>query len=220
MKTAPISASREAPDAILAKNLVVARLIAGITQKDLADAADISRATIAQLETGYSDPRLSTIVELANALGISPMLMLAGVAETAALAGLSDRIESDHLEISAADLERMRQHVQSGMLKDRLRAARLGAQVVAKSDPAAAVTAAVMSAILPGAGTVVGAASAPCWPRRKIVPPPPLLSRARNPDRSRLPRFGFEIIQRLLEPFFQIVAEFLFLHQSGLQILR
>lgn len=149
--------SREAADAILAKNLMVARVIAGITQHALASAADISRATIAQLETGYSDPRLSTIVDLANALGISPIVLLLGNAEARALVALPSQVQRDSLLVPSDKLEQMRRYVLTGMLKDRVRAARVGADLSGETG-GAAVVAAVMSAIIPGAGTEIGTA--------------------------------------------------------------
>ena len=160
---------RESIDSTLAKNLVAARLIAGLTQHELASAAGISRATIAQLETGCSDPRLSTVVDLARALGIAPIVLLSGTPEVEAFAALRD--ESDDLRVSPGDRSRLRDYLASGLLKDRLRAARLGA-AIARSGLAAsaassssttdlrriAITAGLFSAALPGTGTTVGIA--------------------------------------------------------------
>src|SRR4051812_32028226 len=81
----------ESRESILAKNLLVARMAAGLTQQGLANAAEISRATIAQIEAGLSDPRLSTIVELSHAIGISPVLLLSGDLDVLALTALSSR---------------------------------------------------------------------------------------------------------------------------------
>jgi transcriptional regulator with XRE-family HTH domain len=148
---------QEGTDSILAKNLVVARLIARVTQHDLAAASDVSRATIAQLEAGYSDPRLSTITDLARALGISPIVLLIGTAEAQALVGLLQQVQTQQLSLPPEKLALMRQHVQSGMLKDRLRAGRIGAELSGETG-AAAVVAAILTAIIPGEGTVIGAA--------------------------------------------------------------
>lgn len=152
---------RESIDSILAKNLVAARLIAGMTQHELANAAGISRATIAQLETGYSDPRLSTVVDIARALSIAPIVLLSGLEEVRGLASLLSQAADRRLAVSPQEVERMRAFTSTGMLKDRVRAARLGA---AAARPAAVngsnavpVTAGVFSATLPGAGTVIGA---------------------------------------------------------------
>lgn len=70
----------------LARNLVAARSAAGLTQQMLAKRSGISRATIAQIEAGDSDPRQSTIAFLAAALGVSPIALILSPREAAALA--------------------------------------------------------------------------------------------------------------------------------------
>src|SRR5687768_12725726 len=111
----------------LADNLLAARTIAGLTQQELADAAGVSRATVAQLETGDGDPRLSTIVHLAEALQISPMLLIVGKPEVTALALLAKENLERPIKLADADAERIRRLVSSGNVTDRLRAARVGA---------------------------------------------------------------------------------------------
>jgi transcriptional regulator with XRE-family HTH domain len=150
---------RESADSLLAKNLVTARVAAGITQQELADAAQISRATIAQIETGYSDPRLSTIVELAKALGLPAICLLVGLLEVRALAQVLERTVGEQPVIDPRDVKRMGHHIETGMLKDRLRAAMIGAQAAESHSEAelARITAAIFSAFLPGPGTAVGA---------------------------------------------------------------
>jgi transcriptional regulator with XRE-family HTH domain len=159
--------TRESADSVLAKNLVVARTVAGVTQQELASRADISRATVAQIETGSSDPRLSTIVELANALGVPPLFLLVAAEDVRALCALHIGATADGSEaggplpVSPADVERMQRHLRTGMLKDRLRAARLGAAVARAAghdDAAVLIGAAIFSAVQPGPGTVAGTA--------------------------------------------------------------
>ena len=150
---------RESPDATLAKNLVVARQAANLTQHGLAAAALVSRATVAQIETGYSDPRLSTIVDLARALGVPPYFLLVGVEEVNALIAMPEALAERPLHVPPGELERMRCLIRSGMLKDRIRAARIGAAVASEAgrqSPTAAISAAVFSAIQPDGGTAVG----------------------------------------------------------------
>jgi transcriptional regulator with XRE-family HTH domain len=157
----PEAPRRESIDSVLAKNLVAARVIAGFTQHELANAAGVSRATVAQLETGLSDPRLSTVVDLARALGVAPIVLLSGVEEVRALAKLVARPAGERLAVPPQELGRMREFVGTGMLKDRVRAARVGAAVArpvgVEGKNGVPVTAGVFSATLPGWGTVIGA---------------------------------------------------------------
>jgi transcriptional regulator with XRE-family HTH domain len=145
----------------LARNLVAARAATGLTQHELARGADVSRATIAQLETGVSDPKLSTVVQLAEALGVSALLLLLGVREVRVLADqLSSRLQTSPAALLLnAELVTLRRLVGSGMLKDRIAAARVGAAAArAVGLPAPAVVGAAIGApIEPGTGTAVGA---------------------------------------------------------------
>jgi transcriptional regulator with XRE-family HTH domain len=54
----------------LAQNVTMARHRAGLTQLQLAKAAELSRATVHLVEAGICDPRLSTITRLAEALQV------------------------------------------------------------------------------------------------------------------------------------------------------
>jgi len=154
-----IAPRRESADALLAKNLVTARLAQGVTQHELAHDSGISRATIAQIETGSSDPRLSTIVDLARALGLPTIFLLIGHAEVAALAEILNQTEIDRPSVEPRHVGRMAHYVSTGMLKDRVRAALIGAKSVESfsQNELTRVTAAIFSAFLPGAGTEIGA---------------------------------------------------------------
>lgn len=139
----------------LARNLVAARAAAGLTQHQLARRSRVSRATIAQIEASASDPRLSTLVLLAGALGVSPLHLLLGTHELRSLA------DADGAFATFAALGHT---------------ARLGAQDVADrsreivDSAGAAVGAAIGAAVQPGRGSVVVAAWAYLLERQAVAP--------------------------------------------------
>lgn len=60
---------------IISDSLVRVRKALRLTQADLARAAGVSRMTVQRIEASEIDPRLSTVLELARALGMEPMLV-------------------------------------------------------------------------------------------------------------------------------------------------
>lgn len=151
---------RESPAATLARNLLLARQVLGVTQSQLAADADVSRATIAQIESGVSDPRISTVADLAHALGLSPVLLLLAARELNALLNFPQELAARPLIVSPQDEQLMRAYLASGRLRDLHRAAQVGADVAraaGEETPAAAALAAIFSTLLPGAGTRAGA---------------------------------------------------------------
>jgi DNA-binding XRE family transcriptional regulator len=60
----------------LAQNVTLARHRAGLTQLQLARAAELSRATVHLIEAGICDARLSTIARLAEALQLDALDLL------------------------------------------------------------------------------------------------------------------------------------------------
>lgn len=59
------------------KNLQECRMKALLTQKELAERSGVSRVTIALLESGkQTEVKSSTILKLADALGIEPQILL------------------------------------------------------------------------------------------------------------------------------------------------
>jgi transcriptional regulator with XRE-family HTH domain len=65
-----------------AKRLRDLRDAAGLTQQEMGTKAGLSISNLAQLEQGQkSDPRLSTILALARALGVKPSKLVDGLTE-------------------------------------------------------------------------------------------------------------------------------------------
>jgi len=148
--------------AAVARNLVLARFALDVTQDRLATASQVSRATIAQIESGNSDTRLGTLAELARALGVSPSLLLLRPADLTSLLHFVRRSAIDRVlsKLSTQQLKLMNELRQTGFQKDLLRAAQLGIDAAGHAGfktPGAVVGAGIGSAIQPGVGTAVGA---------------------------------------------------------------
>jgi transcriptional regulator with XRE-family HTH domain len=60
------------------RNLRGRRLAAGWSQQEFSDRCELHPTEISRLENGHRNPRLSTIVKLADALGIASSELLAG----------------------------------------------------------------------------------------------------------------------------------------------
>jgi transcriptional regulator with XRE-family HTH domain len=72
------AADRVARDG-LARNLREARVRAGLSQERLSSLARLHRTEISLLERGERDPRLSTVVRLAQAIGVRTCDLFEGI---------------------------------------------------------------------------------------------------------------------------------------------
>lgn len=129
---------------MLARNLSAARSALGISQDQLATAGGVSRATINQLEGAEGDPRLSTLVALAAALGVSPVFLLLGRDDLDAIAKAPGSKEAKEVQahLTPEELDTMRRLLRSGVAKNRTKAVAMGAT--------AATTAGVTAGALTG----------------------------------------------------------------------
>jgi transcriptional regulator with XRE-family HTH domain len=158
------TALRESALSGLARNLSMARSARSITQEGLAEQSGVSRATIAQIESGESDPRFSTIVDLAAALEITPLLLLMTSRELAAISELvrdGSSVREASAGIPTQDVQRMRRLLESGVQRGQKQAVEMGVtavQVAGLAAGGAASGAAIGTLLAPGLGTVLGAA--------------------------------------------------------------
>ncbi|NYT86808.1 helix-turn-helix domain-containing protein [Pollutimonas harenae] len=59
----------------LATELETIRKASGLTQGELAERAGLNRMTVQRMESGVLDPRISTVLEMARAMGMDLMLV-------------------------------------------------------------------------------------------------------------------------------------------------
>ena len=144
---------------VLGANLALAREAAGLTQHALADKAGTSRATIAQIEAGEGDPRLSTITTRADALQIPPFVLILGREDAMRLENLLDKRAAVYdVAPTGSALELLVKLVNSRLPKDNRKAARLASEHAAASglpSTGSTVGAAIGTALLPGMGTAI-----------------------------------------------------------------
>lgn len=146
---------------VLGANLALAREAAGLTQHALAERAGTSRATIAQIEAGEGDPRLSTLTSLADALCVSPFILILGREDALRLENLLDQ-RASVFDVAPAgpQLDTLTKLVNSRLPKDNRKAARLAADHAAAAglpSTGSTVGSAIGTALLPGMGTAIGA---------------------------------------------------------------
>lgn len=153
-----------APDVLLAMNLITARTTLGWTQEALSAASRISRATIAQLEAGDSDPRLSTIAALAKSLGLPPSFLLVGPTEVGALARLEQRLKDGSsqvvpLKLLPQEVRLIQEWLDGGSTRDRAEVIRLTVKQLGTNatDTLAQVLACIFTTFVPDRGLALGA---------------------------------------------------------------
>lgn len=67
------------PQHVFGQNVKAARKRIGMSQEALGHASDLHPTEISRLERATREPRLGTIVKIANALGIPPSQLLDGI---------------------------------------------------------------------------------------------------------------------------------------------
>lgn len=68
----------------LGKKIQLMRKKAGLTQEDLAEAADVAPRVIQRIESGQANPKIGTLIAIAEALGTTTDVLLAPAVRAAA----------------------------------------------------------------------------------------------------------------------------------------
>jgi len=151
-----------------ARNLLLARKAKNMTQADLARAAGVSRATVAQIEGEDVDPKLSTLALLADALDMTPVWLLMTEQDLSILSALSSfsALSAFHESIPEETVDTMKVLTQSGRYKSVLKAVE---EAEASLSPETrnellgregrgiqSAPSAISTSLLPGMGTILG----------------------------------------------------------------
>ncbi len=89
MATNPITAK-------FAENLLILRRRTGLSQEDLGFLSNLHRTEISQLELGYRDPKISTLVKLSGSLTVTPNDLLSGIDWKAGAAPKLGKVKIDY----------------------------------------------------------------------------------------------------------------------------
>lgn len=146
----------------LARNFAAARMARGLSQDEAAKLADVSRATIIQIESACGDPQLSTVEKLAKVAAVSPAFLLMNSDDIEAIANLADSevVKSVHLEAELHGLqEKVSHYEQVGTVKSRRETVATTIAIAGAAGLASRAIpfAAIGTAIIPGLGTAIAA---------------------------------------------------------------
>jgi transcriptional regulator with XRE-family HTH domain len=64
---------------VFAQNVVNARKAQHLTQEQVSDRSGVHVTEVSRIERGLRDPRITTLIRLARALGVQPARLLDGV---------------------------------------------------------------------------------------------------------------------------------------------
>jgi transcriptional regulator with XRE-family HTH domain len=123
---------------LIASNIIKIRKLFNLNQKELAEKAGVSRATIILLEKGVADAQLSTLVKVAEALNINLFLLFISKNEFNAILKL---IKKENIEI-LNDIELINKYIEK-------------LQNVENINSKKVISSKIGTTLLPGVGTVV-----------------------------------------------------------------
>lgn len=143
--------------ALLGRNVILARKARGFTQAELSKASGHTRVTIAKVEAGQVDPRLSTVADISSALGISPLLLLITGDELLSLSRLEEKT-NPYQKAMSIDVSVLLTLMNIGTTSSMLKAAQLAIEQLSLGSGPEAAGAAIGTACAPGKGSAIGAA--------------------------------------------------------------